>query len=80
MSYADLLRDGFAVIKEAVPRDRALGYADDIYSWLEGFGLGYNRNDPSTIKEECLPIINPKGLLMAYGAPHEVRSANPIRH
>jgi hypothetical protein len=23
--------------------------------------LGYDRNDPSTIKEECLPIISAKG-------------------
>ena len=24
-------------------------------------GLGYDRTDPSTIKEECLPIISAKG-------------------
>lgn len=66
-----LLRDGYVVVKGAVPRERALHYADEIQSWLEGFGLGYQRDNPSTIREECLPIINPKGLLMAYGAPHE---------
>jgi hypothetical protein len=70
---ADLLRDGYVVIKGAVPRERALQYSDEIQEWLESFNLGYKRDDPSTIKEECLPIINPKGLLMAYGAPHEVR-------
>lgn len=32
----DLARDGYAVVKGAVPRDRALKYADDMYSWLEG--------------------------------------------
>ena len=32
----DLLKNGFAVVKGAVPRDRALKYADDIYEWLEG--------------------------------------------
>lgn len=31
----DLLRDGYAVIKGAVPRDRALKYVDEIYEWLE---------------------------------------------
>jgi hypothetical protein len=35
----DLLRDGYAVIKGAVPRDRALKYADDIYQWLEDLYL-----------------------------------------
>ena len=32
----DLLRDGFAVIKGAIPRERADKYADSMYSWLEG--------------------------------------------
>lgn len=32
----DLLKNGYAVVKGAVPRDRALHYADQIYEWLEG--------------------------------------------
>ena len=32
----DLVRDGYAVIKGAVPRERADKYADAMYSWLEG--------------------------------------------
>lgn len=32
----DLLQNGYAVIKGAVPKDRALKYADEIYDWLEG--------------------------------------------
>ena len=32
----DLARDGFAVVKGAIPRERALKYADDMHSWLEG--------------------------------------------
>lgn len=31
----DLLRNGFAVVKGAVARERALGYASDVYQWLE---------------------------------------------
>lgn len=31
----DLVRDGFAVVKGAVPRERAEGYADAMHSWLE---------------------------------------------
>lgn len=31
----DLLRDGYAVVKGAVARERALGYASDVYQWLE---------------------------------------------
>ena len=31
----DLIRDGFAVIKGAIPRDRADNYADQLYGFLE---------------------------------------------
>jgi hypothetical protein len=31
----DLIRDGFAVIKGAIPRERADKYADAMYTWLE---------------------------------------------
>lgn len=55
------MRDGYAVVP-ALDREKALQYADEIHSWLEGFGLGYKRDDPSTIREECLPIITEKGM------------------
>lgn len=32
----DLLRDGYAIVKGAIPRERADKYADSMYSWLEG--------------------------------------------
>lgn len=32
----DLIRDGFAVVKGAVPKTRADGYARDFYAMLEG--------------------------------------------
>lgn len=31
----DLIRDGYAVVKGAVPRERALKYADQMYSLAE---------------------------------------------
>ncbi|KAJ2903572.1 hypothetical protein MKZ38_009625 [Zalerion maritima] len=42
-------------------------------SYLENFagGLGFDRNDPSTILEKNLPVINEKGMLMDYGICHE---------
>ncbi|KAL4807496.1 hypothetical protein BDV18DRAFT_102698 [Aspergillus unguis] len=67
----DLARDGYAVVKGAVPKERALKYASDMHSWLEGFNLGYDRNDPSTIHKDHLPLINEKGMCMHYGVPHE---------
>lgn len=32
----DLARDGYAVVKGAVPLERTKQYANDMYSWLEG--------------------------------------------
>jgi hypothetical protein len=32
----DLARDGYVVIKAAIPQERADKYADQMYSWLEG--------------------------------------------
>lgn len=31
----DLARDGYAVVKGAIPRERANTYADKMYEWLE---------------------------------------------
>lgn len=33
---ADLERDGYCVVKGAVPRERADRYVDRLHSWLEG--------------------------------------------
>lgn len=67
----DLNRDGYAVIKGAVPRERGLAYSDTFYSYLEGFGLGYDRNDPSTVQRANLPVVNEKGMILSYGVTHE---------
>ncbi|KAI0476580.1 hypothetical protein GGR56DRAFT_481415 [Xylariaceae sp. FL0804] len=69
----DLLRDGYVVVKGAIPRERADQYAEEMYKYLETFkgGLGYKRDDPSTVQEKNLPIMNEKGMCMGYGVPHE---------
>jgi hypothetical protein len=67
----DLIRDGVAVIRGAIPKDRANQYADKMYSWLEDFKLGYDRNDPSTVNVDSLPAINEKGMCFGYGIAHE---------
>ncbi|KAJ5766167.1 uncharacterized protein N7511_003783 [Penicillium nucicola] len=67
----DILQNGYAVVKGAIARDRALKYADDIYTWLEEFNLGFDRNDRSTIHKDHLPDINEKGMCLGYGISHE---------
>jgi hypothetical protein len=36
-----LNRDGYAVIKSAIPLDRATKYADEFYNYLEGLYVSY---------------------------------------
>jgi hypothetical protein len=69
----DILRDGYAVVKGAVARERAELYAEEMYNYLETFkgGLGFKRFDPSTYKEEFLPVISEKGMCSGYGVNHE---------
>ncbi|PIG81377.1 hypothetical protein AARAC_010046, partial [Aspergillus arachidicola] len=67
----DLARDGFAVVKGAIPRERALKYADEMFSWLENFHLGFDRHDPSSVHKDNLPVINEKGMCLQYAVTHE---------
>ncbi|KAB8269029.1 hypothetical protein BDV30DRAFT_251775 [Aspergillus minisclerotigenes] len=67
----DLARDGFAVVKGAIPRERALKYADEMFSWLENFNLGFDRHDPSSVHKDNLPVINEKGMCLQYAVTHE---------
>ncbi|KAL3445281.1 hypothetical protein BJX65DRAFT_309995 [Aspergillus insuetus] len=66
-----LLRNGYAVVKGAVPSHKALAYSDEIFQWLEDFGLGFRRDDPSTVHRDYLPDINEKGMCLGYGVSHE---------
>lgn len=34
-------------------------------------GLGFKRDDPSTVRNEHMPIISEKGMCAGYGLPHE---------
>jgi hypothetical protein len=55
----DLARDGVAVIKGAIPRDRAVGYRDAALKWLEAWPFGFKLDDPSTWNNDHLPIQQP---------------------
>jgi hypothetical protein len=45
--------------------------SDSPLSSDQSSGLGYDRNDPSTVHPDKLPVINEKGMLLNYGGPHE---------
>ncbi|KAI7232910.1 hypothetical protein KC365_g6580 [Hortaea werneckii] len=42
-----------------------------MYSWLEGFNLGFKRDDPTSIHKDKLPWIDQKGMCLQYAVTHE---------
>ena len=59
----DLARDGYVIIRGAVPTDRAVKYHSDFHGLLEDWGLGYDRNDKSTWVKEHLPTVRTGGMV-----------------
>ncbi|CAD6569285.1 MAG: hypothetical protein TREMPRED_005173 [Tremellales sp. Tagirdzhanova-0007] len=68
--FKDLQRDGFAVIKGVVDPERAANYAERAEEWLEGFNLGYKRDDPVSWDVKHLPRHKKGGLYTQYSFAH----------
>ncbi|KAK2589642.1 hypothetical protein QQS21_012682 [Conoideocrella luteorostrata] len=66
----DLHKNGWALVKEAVPKERVLKYADKGEDWLESWGMGYKRNDPSTWKSTNVPLHRYGGLFDHFSFAH----------
>lgn len=66
-----LEREGWVVVKGVIPKETALAYADKAYDFVESFGLGFSRNDPSTWTLDKMPFFAKGGLFHKYGASHE---------
>lgn len=75
ISYGDwrdnFYREGYVVIKGAVPAERAANYQSEALTWLEGFNLGFDRNKKSTWKKENLPQSWKGGMYLHFSAAHE---------
>ncbi|KAM0547542.1 hypothetical protein ACHAPJ_010286 [Fusarium lateritium] len=67
----DFFRDGYVVLKGAVPEDRALGYRQKMLDWITGFNKGLDLKDPSSWTEEHLPQSFKAGMYLNYCAAHE---------
>jgi hypothetical protein len=50
-----LLEDGFVVAKNVVGEEKAQKYVDGAHAWLEGFGMGYKRDEEETWRVGNLP-------------------------
>ncbi|CAI7618758.1 unnamed protein product [Penicillium discolor] len=69
---AQLRDNGFAVIKNAIPQDRAIAYQQKAREWLKSFGndeLDYE--NPETWLAKNLPIQSTINTFSAYAVAHE---------
>ncbi|WVW84368.1 hypothetical protein I302_106402 [Kwoniella bestiolae CBS 10118] len=66
----DLHDKGWALVKAAVPKERALRYAEEGEKWLEGFNMGYKRDDPTTYKSTNIPKHRYGGLFDHFSFAH----------
>ncbi|KAL1613809.1 hypothetical protein SLS54_010270 [Diplodia seriata] len=67
----DLARDGYAVIKGAIPPSRAAHYRARAHSWLTSFGTPLSLSDPSTWSAANLPVQSKINTFSAYSVSHE---------
>lgn len=66
----NLYLNGWAIVKGVVPKEKALQYAERAEDWLEGFRMGYKRDDPTTYKSTNIPKHRRAGLFDAFSFSH----------
>ncbi|KGB79146.2 hypothetical protein CNBG_4984 [Cryptococcus deuterogattii R265] len=66
----DLARDGFVILKGAIPRERALAYRQSFFDWVEKWGMGFDQKDTSTWVPEKIPVVR-KGGMFHHSVGHE---------
>lgn len=67
----DLRENGYAVVKNAIPRDRAIKYQEKAYGWLKSFGTELDFNRPETWIKEDLPVQSKINTFNGYCVLHE---------
>ena len=67
----ELESQGYTVIKGAVPADRAAYYQDKAIKWLQTFDPNLDPEDPSTWKQQSLPLQTNRNTYEHYSVVHE---------
>ncbi len=67
----DFFRDGYYVVKGAIPAEHAAKYRQEMFEWLTTFQRGFKWEDRSTWNEEHLPVNWKGGMYLHYCAAHE---------
>ncbi|KAH8748904.1 hypothetical protein F5883DRAFT_653025 [Diaporthe sp. PMI_573] len=67
----DLFSEGYAIVKGAIPNDRARQYQQRAFDWLRSFGTPLDINDPATWTAENLPVQTKLNTFDNYCVVHE---------
>ncbi|KAM0748624.1 hypothetical protein T439DRAFT_68812 [Meredithblackwellia eburnea MCA 4105] len=67
----DLRTQGWTVVPKVISEDRAQHYVNEMYTWLESWGTGFDRTKPETRDPAKLPMHVRGGLYKHYGVSHE---------
>jgi len=68
---ADLQQNGYAVVKGAIPHDRAVQYQSRAFEWLKSFDTELDLSKPETWIKENLPLQSDISTFRYYGVVHE---------
>jgi ectoine hydroxylase-related dioxygenase (phytanoyl-CoA dioxygenase family) len=67
----DLQENGFAVVKNVIPQNRAIEYQEKAYDWVKSFGTELDFNRPETWIKENLPVQSKINTFNGYCVVHE---------
>ncbi|OQO13985.1 hypothetical protein B0A48_00860 [Cryoendolithus antarcticus] len=67
----DLSKNGFVVVKNAIPRDRAERYQQQAFGWLQSFDPDLDLKRPETWNLDRLPIQTERNTYEHYAVVHE---------
>ena len=67
----DLARDGYVVVKNVIPKERAQEYQQKAFEWLKSFDPGFDSEQPKTWSLERLPIQTKLNTYEHYAVIHE---------
>jgi hypothetical protein len=68
---SELAENGFAIIKGAIPLQRAVGYQEQAYEWIQSFSDDLDMENPETWVDENLPMTNSIKAYAYYCVSHE---------
>lgn len=67
----DLFANGYVVIKNAIPHERAVSYQQKAFAWLKAFDTDLDLSNPDTWIKQNLPVQSTINTFNAYGIAHE---------